>query len=218
MDCDGEQGISDYAALLYTTIPLYNNIPSLLGAVLPEKPQQPTLAKLHKERREYKWQSSGRQISNDSRIQHKGSKIKAQSGPKLRDIRVSPIYSLYSSTLDNIHTHPISPSTVYILYMSKHIRYIKVQDFFFFLVFLLDQNFHLYSRRQILSAKEYPTFPFLFYFLTLLFSFIFLFRQVLSCLCTHPALLTPEKKKKNKVASTSFQLYGGACVCVCVVC
>lgn len=99
--------------------------------------------------------------------------------------------------------------------MSKHIRYIKVQDCFFFLVFLLDQNFHLYSRRQILSAKEY-TFPFLFLFwhcCLVLFSFF----ARCYCLCTHPALLTPEKKK-NKVASTSFQLYGGACVCVCVVC
>lgn len=196
MDCDGEQGISDYAALLYTTIPLYNNIPSLLGAVLPEKPQQPTLAKLHKERREYKWQSSGRQISNDSRIQHKGSKIKAQSGPKLRDIRVSPIYSLYSSTLDNIHTPNISFDGIYTVYVQTDTLYNSARLFLFPCIFIRSKFSLIFSSANLVSKRIYRTFPFLFYFLTLLFSFIFLFRQVLLLVYTSSTFDTGEEEEE----------------------
>jgi hypothetical protein len=63
MDCDGEYREYQIMQRCYTPRSRCITI-SLLGAVLPEKPQQPTLAKLHKERVE---STSGNQAEDKYR-------------------------------------------------------------------------------------------------------------------------------------------------------
>lgn len=146
---------------------------------------EPTLAKLHKrETGEYKWQSSERQISNDSRIYSTGD-------PRSKRQKLKG-YSLFPAIL---YTPNISGDDVYI-YSAHPI----VPPLYFSPFYLFDFIFaYILPSRKSCQQKNIH-----FSFFCLVFILLLLGALLVHIHFWH--------RRKNKVASTSFELCGARCV------